>query len=121
MVIPFFGAMAQNPTTYQSWTALPDSPSHLEVSWTTCKCTPTSADEIRLFVFNESGSARTADFTLTISDQGQTDVTYTVAQLALSPGEAVQADCGTTTPAELTTGIPTGFNPSTLSITITYN
>lgn len=121
MLFPLFGAMAQSPTTYQNWQALPDSPTHLEVSWCTCQCTPSDADEIRLFVFNESGNARTADFTLTVSDQGQADVTYNVSNLNLSPGSAIQADCGGSAPSELSTNVPTGFNPSTLSISITYN
>ena len=115
------GAFAQGPTTYQNWTAFPDSPTHLEVSWQTAQCAPLLPDNIRLFVFNESGNARTADFTLTISDAGQTDVTYTVAGLSLTAGQSIQADCGSTVPVELITPVPTGFGPSTLSITITYN
>ena len=114
-----FGTTAQ--TTYQNWTALPDSPSHLEVSWSTCQCSPLIGDEIRLFVFNESGNARTADFTLTISDAGQTDVTYTVAGLSLVAGQSTLAGCGTTFPVELATLVPSGFDPNTLTISITYN
>lgn len=115
------GANAQVGTNYQNWTAFPDSPTHLEVSWSACKCDPLAPDEIRLFVFNESGDSRTADFTLTISDAGQADVTYTVADLSLNPGESIQADCGKTTPSELTIAVPSGFDARLLTVSITYN
>ena len=119
LVVTGFGASAQ--TTYQNWTALPDSPTHLEVSWSTSKCIPIlGADEIRLNVFNESGAARTADFTLTISDAGQTDVIYVVSGLSLTAGKSIQADCGETVPPELIIPVPAGFNPSTLTISISY-
>lgn len=121
MFFSIIGAKAQVLTTYQNWTALPDSPTHLEVSWTTCKCNPAEADEIRLFVFNESGDSRTADFTLTISDEGQEAVTYTVTGLSMRPGESIQADCFSSASESLVFPVPTGFNPSTLTISITYN
>ncbi len=123
LLIPVFGAFAQspNPTIYQNWQALPDSPSHLEVAWSTCKCSATSSDEIRLSVFNESGDDQTANFTLTISDQGQSDVTYSVSNLNLTGGQTFHADCGNNSNADLSTNVPAGFDPNTLTITITYN
>jgi hypothetical protein len=114
-------SFGQSGSVYQDWTKLPDSPTHLEVSWKTTKCSPLEADQIRLFVFNESGNARTADFTLTISDQGQSNVTHTVAGFALTAGQSVTANCGSGIIPELTIDIPNGFDPNTLTISITYN
>ncbi len=121
IVLPVFGAMAQNPTIYKGWTALPDSPTHLEVSWSTLKCSSTSNDEIRLLVFNESGDAQTANFTITISEQGQNDVTHTVSNLNLTGGETIIANCGSTAPSSFSLDVPAGFDPNTLTISITYN
>lgn len=120
MIVFLFAAEAQSQTVYQEWTSLPDSPTHLEVAWKTCKCSPLEADQIRLNVFNESGDSRTADFTLTVSDQGQTDVTFTVSAYAMTGGETVISDCGSNYP-DLVFDVPAGFDPNTLTITIQYN
>ena len=114
-----YGATAQ--TTYQNWTAFPDSPTHLEVSWQTVQCAPLLADQIRLYVFNESGTARTADFAITISDSSQTDVIHTVTAYSLTAGQSVRASCGNGNFPELTIDVPSGFDPNTLTMTIKYN
>ncbi len=119
--IPFVGINAQALTEYQNWTSFPDSPTHLEVSWKTCNCLAIPGkDEIRLLIFNETSEARTADFTLTISDSGQTDVTHVISGLPMSNGQMEEAECGKIARPELTIPVPAGFNPSTLTITITY-
>ena len=121
MLISILSVNAQTPTFYQNWTALPDSPSHLEVSWATCKCDSASNDEIKLFVFNEAPNPQVANFTITISEEGKADVTYTVSELNLTTGQMIQPNCGDETPAVLTLSVPEGFDATKLTISIIYN
>ena len=114
-----FGTTAQ--TTYQNWTALPESPTNFEVSWQTAQCAPLLPNEIRLFIFNEESNSQNANFTLTISEVGKTSVDHVISNLTIGAAQMYQADCGSTVLPELIFNVPAGFDPSALTISITYN
>lgn len=115
-------AFAQSPTYHQGWTMLEEHPSQIDVSYAVVQCTSTSSSEIYLHIFNENPTAQSVSFTLTIEDPATSNTsTYTVTNFSLSVAEMVKAECGSTSNSVLKTAVPSGFNPATLTVDISYN
>ena len=115
-------AFAQSPTYHQGWTTLEEHPNHIDVSYAVVQCDSNSGSEIVFHVFNENPSTQLLSFTVEIEDDatGNTS-TYSVTNLSLGLGAMLQAECGSTVNSSLRTAVPSGYNPSSLTVDITYN
>ena len=110
--------VAQDPAVHSEWVALEESPKLIDVSYRVITCTGANP-EIHFNVFNENASAQSLSFSLEITDNGSGNkTTVSVTNLSLSSAEMRIASCDAY--PELKIAVPDGFNPSNLSLHISY-
>ena len=114
-------AMAQQPTFDQGWTILEESANQVDVSYAVVQCTA-GTSEIHLHVFNENPTAQVVNFTIEVTNPADgSTASHAVSNLNMSLGEMLHAECGSSANANLKFAVPAGFDPTALTVDITYN
>lgn len=114
-----YGLQAQSETItfHQGWTQLPeDGERHTEVAFAVVNCNQN--DVILLNIFNETGDPKDIALTIHLED-GEQVVDIEFARRRFDPSEMLIGECHFDNEAKI--AVPAGMNPSTLSLSVTYN
>ncbi len=115
-------AQVQSPsaTIYQPWTKLGESKTMMDVSGQVIRCHPDSAAQLHLNVFNENSADQVAHFTILLTNPLTLEqVTKEVSRNAEKYAMAI-ATCDDSNYPDLRMNIPTGWDPATVKITLTF-
>ena len=115
-------AQAPTETVYKDWLRAAESANHVDVSTRIVKCDENSPAQVQLFIFNEGSSNPVINMNVTIvnNDGAQSFSTNVIKNV--EKGTMIQPTCESNAATDgLKISLPEGYNPSNLTVTVTFN
>lgn len=115
-------AQSGTETVYKDWLRAAESANHVDVSTRIVQCDAASAPQVQLFIFNEGSNNPVVSMNVLITNNdGNQSFTTTVVK-SVEKGTMIQPKCDSDTATEgLKINLPEGYNPSNLTISVTFN
>ncbi|MCX6182706.1 MAG: hypothetical protein NT150_12350 [Bacteroidetes bacterium] len=115
------GLSAQTQATevvFQGWKLLGESSKTVDITAKVISCD--GVNQVLLNVFNESMVNQDVDFTVTIVNEDNREVSKNI-KVEVSRMKMKVAACGDATYDDLKINLPLGFNPATVKLSIVFN
>lgn len=114
-------AQDQGGVIYKDWLHIAERPDYVDVSARIIKCDNANTNQVHFFIFNEGAENSNVKFTVTITnlktnESFSREVTHKVDRAVM-----LRAMCGDETLNDLKVDIPNGYDPTNISISITFN
>lgn len=111
----------QGGVIYKDWLHIAERPDYVDVSARIIKCDNSNTNQVHFFIFNEGAENSNVKFTVTITnlktnESFSKEVTHKVDRAVM-----LRAMCGDETLNDLKVDIPNGYDPTNISISITFN
>lgn len=105
-------------TVYKNWQVFPETRNSIEIFYRVVKCNNTN--QVQISVFNDGPADQNAQFAITITNKGDGQNLSKDFNFASKKGVFNKPDCDSDALNDLKINLPTGFDPSGLSVKKTY-
>jgi len=122
MIYPASDVFSQSyPIEHQTWLQIAEADDQgLEASFMVSKCTASAKDSVFILIFNEKPQKDTTDISVKIFNAAGTDSVENKQTLELGIAEMIIPSCGVGANGNLKFPVPSGYDPKTLTVTVTF-
>jgi hypothetical protein len=110
-------AQANDETVYKDWQVNPESKNEVQVSYRLVKCQ--GVNQVHLKLVSSNAANQLVEFTVTISNSETESITKNVSY-SVSNGSATAASCSSISLGALKVDMPGGYDPSKVSVKISF-
>ena len=113
-------AQPTSATVYQNWKMLGESPTNYEVSARIVKCSPESAVQMQVEIFNEGAGSQVCNFKITMTNPATNEQVVKQINYTAALGELAMPTCENSDKPALRFNTPAGWDPQTIQYTLTF-
>jgi hypothetical protein len=110
-------AQANDETVYKDWQANAESKNEIQVSYRLVKCQ--GVNQVHLKLVSSSAANQLMEFTVTVSNSETESIIKNVSY-TVSNGSEIAASCSAISLGALKVDMPGGYDPSKVSVKITF-